>query len=166
MKKRYLFVMFLAIIANQASAQFKSDTVSVVFKTAQHSLSKSHVIDLDGRVIAQEVLDYINPDDLQSFKIGKDSTSNHVYVKLKKGLNYNFLSMQEISNKYIKKPLQNPLFFVDGTLVTNADFLLAEHNIRNISVSASEVLPYQSGQKFDVIKILTKSPAQYFVRGN
>lgn len=166
MKKRYVFVMFLAIIASQVSAQFKSDTVSVVFKTAQHPLSKSHVIDLDGRVVAQEVLDYINPDDLQSFKVGKDSASNHVHVKLKKGLNYNFLSMQEISNKYIKKPLQNPLFFVDGKLVTDADFLLAEHNIRNISVSASEVLPYQSGQKFDVIKILTKSPAQYFVRGN
>ena len=123
------------------------------------------VIDLDGKSISRETLDFIKPDDIQSFNVVKDSASDTVYVKLKKGLNYQFLSMMEINDKFIKKELQNPLFFVNDKLVTADSFLLADHLIQGIQVSLAESLAYQKGQKFDVVRIRTTVAAQLFFRG-
>jgi hypothetical protein len=148
MKKECLFIMLLVILAGKAGAQNKS-------------LSKAHAIKLNGKVIAQEALDYINVDNIQAFKIEKDTAC----ITLKKELNYNFLSMLEISGKYVKGKAENPLFFVNGKLVTDTNFLLAEQNLKDVSVASSETLPYQNGRKFDIINIRTHAQAQYFVRG-
>jgi hypothetical protein len=161
MKRSYLLVVFLTITVSQLKAQ----GVPVVFTSGKSPLSKFSGIDLDGKPISLETLDFINPDDIQSFEAGKDTASAMLYVKLKKGLNYKFLSMMEVSDKYIKKKLHNPLFLINGKLVTEDNFLLPEHLLHSVTVSVAETLAYHKEQNFDIIIIRTTAPGLESIRG-
>lgn len=163
MKKQHYFFLILAIATSQLKAQTKSDSVSVVFTDKQKI--KPLIVYLDRLEIARETLDFVKPDEIQSFNVVKSQLSDTIYVELKKDLNYKFLSMSEIASKHLRQELEHPLFFVNDKLVTDAKFLLAENLVRSIQVSLSEALPYYDGQKFDLVKIFTTVPASIFIRG-
>jgi|GEM_PF-4174238 len=163
MKKQHYFLLILAIATSQLRAQTKLDSVSVVITDSR--AVKSTVIYLDGQRISQQTLDFIKPDDIQSFDVEKGGEQEKIYVKLKKDLNYKFLSMAEIASKHIRRKLEHPLFFVNEKLVTDSLFLLGEHLVRNIKVHTSETLPYYEDQKFDLVKIVTTVPTPIYIRG-
>lgn len=71
----------------------------------------------------------------------------------------------EISDKYVNKKLHNPLFLVNGKLVTEDDFLLPEHLLHSVTVSIAETLAYHKEQNFDIIIIRTMTPGLEFIRG-
>lgn len=102
-------------------------------------------------------ISYLNPDEILSLEV--DKKSRKIYMTTKNPAKLNFLSLQEVKNKYVKSSNPVALYLIDDKLIKDSHQKIDEKYILSIQVSASDSFAsFKDAQmKFDIIKITTRS---------
>lgn len=100
---------------------------------------------------------HFDPDQILSLNVDKESSK--IFMTTKNPANFNFLSLQEIRNKYVKSSNPSALYLLDGRLVKDHSQKIDEKYILSIQISTSDsIVSLKDAQvKFDIIEISTRS---------
>ncbi|WP_285058148.1 hypothetical protein [Pedobacter ginsengisoli] len=168
--KIFLTVAIALAAATLADAQDKTDSIKVYYEPANpvhHGDNLEYYV--DSVLLKIGFIETFNPTQIEKIDIVK----NKVYITLKKDVPYNFVSLQSLSNKYLKtRENKGVLYTVDGKLITDAETWINEKNILSISVAADQKVSALPGGKATIFKILTRSKEnienanKIYIRGN
>ncbi|NQX37394.1 hypothetical protein SAMN05421820_103625 [Pedobacter steynii] len=102
---------------------------------------------------------FIHLDANQILSLDVDKESSKIFITTKNPASFNFLSLQEIRNKYVKSTYPRALYLLNGKLVKDHSQKIDEKYILSIQISTSDsIASLKDAQvKFDVIEILTRS---------
>lgn len=106
-----------------------------------------------------------NPDDIKNLAVLKDASegagSGEVYITTKKDKSYNFLTLEEIKEKYVKSPQPVAIYMIDGKLIQTdlSTYKVDEKYILSISVLSSDDFSYlkEEQRKLSIINIITRT---------
>lgn len=171
--KTFLIVAFCSFTINtfaqlkNASAS-KTDTIRVFYDNATKSPDHTSPNYIHTNPPVQCYIDnihvgeianisYLNPDEILTFDV--DKKSSKIFITTKKPGNFNFLTLQEIKNKYVKSSNPIALYLIDDKLIKDSHQKIDEKYILSIQVSASDSFASfkDTQMKFDIIKITTRS---------
>jgi len=172
MKAIKIFLTMAIVLAAVmlADAQDKTDSIKVYYEPASpvhHGDNLEYYV--DSVLLKTGFIETFKPTQIEKIDIVK----NKVYITLKKDVPYNFVSLQSLSNKYLKtRENKGVLYTVDGKLITDAETWINEKNILSISVAADQKVSALPGGKATIFKILTRSKEnienanKIYIRGN
>lgn len=125
---------------------------------------KPVAIFLDGELVNQELITKLNPERIDKFNIvnSKDTLINDInyggviHIALKEGIRPNFITLNQLRDKYLRKDKLPILFLIDG-IITNVDYdtyLIDEFFVYKIFVE--KMTNEKEGLSLNIVNILTK----------
>ncbi|MES2454179.1 MAG: hypothetical protein V4594_01500 [Bacteroidota bacterium] len=155
------------------SAQDKTDSIKVIYEsqnTGHQTESPEYYV--DSVLLKGVFIEAFKPTDIEKINV-ENKGKGKIYITLKKDVPYNFVSLQSLSNRYLKNKETNALLYtVDGKLVTAAESLINEKDILSVSIASDQAISSLPGGKVTILKVLTKSKLNIdnanrtYIRGN
>jgi len=122
------------------------------------SADKQPLYLLNGAFIDQTKMDALNPDDISNIEVLKDQSATALYGDNAK----NGVIRITTKNNFTNDPLNNPLFVLDGEIITKARLdALGSDKIESLTVlkDGSAIAKYGDKARNGVIEIVTKNKA-------
>nr|WP_068890688.1 hypothetical protein [Pedobacter panaciterrae] len=175
---KLLFLLSFCLLAINAVGQSSpvSENVNVVYEKDVKKLPagiQPHYF-LDSVAIGSW-LPLFSKEEIKEVKVNTESKIGEVYVMTKNPGGFNFMTLEEIKNKYVKSPAPATLYMVDNDLIKGnmANFKIDEHYILSINVLSESDFGSLKGsiKDMDIIRITTKSEenleraGQVYIRG-
>ena len=133
-------------------------------KTANTWVGKQPVFFINGTKVEENLLTTVNPNQIESIQVIKDSLTlktkspnGEVHIKLKEEYNPNFISLNELKERYVDAKYQSTLFMVDDKIIEGDydSYLIDEKFIMKIEVQF--ILNEKERLGVNIIKLITRT---------
>ena len=169
----YIFTTAILLAsASLTSAQDKTDSIKVIYERQNSSQQASPEYYIDSVLTKGAVIEMFKPIDIDKINVVSGGKGK-IYITLKKDVPYKFVTLQSLSNRFLKKKENKGLLYtVDGKLFTNAESIINEHDILSVSIADDQIIPSLSDGKVTIFKVLTRSNLNIenanktYIRGN
>ena len=159
MYKKFLFATISCLIISvMVQAQTPKDSIKVTYSSTVNKTPVQPTYYIDSVPVSKKVYTGgIGQDEIASITVAEDSAGGKIYINLKKRIERNFLSLKQVSDKYVKSAVSKFLYTIDGTLFTDEETTLDENYILSIHVVHPESSPFLKENKLAIVQILTRS---------
>lgn len=169
------FFVAAIIIASTSltNAQDKTDSIKVIYEsknTGHHANNPDYYI--DSVLLKGIFIETVKPIDIAAIDVVNEGKGK-IYITLKKDVPYKFVTLQSLSNRYLKNSVTTGvLYTIDGKLITNAESVVNEKDILSVNIATDEMISSLPNGKVTIFRILTKSKVnienanKIYIRGN
>jgi hypothetical protein len=176
MKSKLLFAGLCALMlySVELQAQVVRSNVKVTYATDNKEQNKDSHPEyyIDSVLVKGNLIGAINPRDIISINIDKESATGKVFIKMSPSRKYSFITIKQLKEKYVSGQESSIVYLLDGKLVTDDQQMIDENYVSRINVVQPLSIPYLTRAKICVVEITTLSEEnpgkknQTYIRGS
>lgn len=160
------------------SVELQAQVVSGNVKVTYTSDKKEHIKDnhpeyyIDSVLVKGDLIGAINPKDIISINVDKQSATGKVFIKMSPSRKYSFVTVKQLKEKYVSGQESSIVYLLDGKVVTDDQQMIDENYVSRINVVPPLSIPYLTKAKICVVEITTLSQDnpgkknQTYIRGS